>query len=59
MGGIALLEELQQLYPEIKLVMLSGHPADRIREEHPDGVAEWLEKPIDLDELADALRRAL
>ncbi len=59
MGGIALLEELQQLYPEIKMVMLSGHPLDAIREVHPDGIAEWLQKPINLDELAKALRRAL
>jgi signal transduction histidine kinase len=59
MGGIALSEELHKLYPEIKMVMLSGHPLDEIRVEAPDGIAEWLQKPIDLDELAEALRRAL
>ncbi len=59
MGGMALLEGLQQQYPEIKMVMLSGHPLDEIKGANHEGIAEWLQKPIDLDELAEALRRAL
>jgi len=40
-------------------VMLSGHPLDEIKGANHEGIAEWLQKPIDLDELAEALRRAL
>ncbi|MBN2003037.1 MAG: PAS domain S-box protein [Anaerolineae bacterium] len=60
MGGKALARALHRQAVSVPLVMMSGHPLDR---EDTDlraaGVTEWIQKPLDLTQLADLLARVL
>ena len=60
MDGIELLCEIRQRHPAIKVLLLTGftsdsHAATALRE----GAADFLTKPVDCDELREAVSRAL
>ncbi len=60
MGGLALAEEMSTRFPEIGVVMLTGHSRNEAtRTPAPDNVMGWVHKPPDLGELAAMLQRAL
>ena len=60
MGGIALFHALQQQVHPPKMVLLSGHPLENEMESLRDqGLQDWLLKPIDLEQVAQVITRAL
>ena len=60
MGGRALVRALQERDSSLPVIVLSGHPlGDTDKEMGEVGVVGWLQKPVDLDELAQVVGRAL
>ncbi len=60
MGGIALLHAMQQQNLTIPLILLTGHPlGDELEKMQAVGLAGWLSKPPDLDNLSRMLAQAL
>ena len=60
MGGRALLHALRQRNSGIKMVMLTGHPLGRKLDDlRALGMSAWLPKPLNLDQLAQAVAQAL
>lgn len=58
--GIDLFHQLRGRFPGLAILLLTGHGsiADAF-ETTKDGVADYLSKPIDVDQLADRVRRAV
>lgn len=60
MDGTALIQHLQAINPQVKIIILSGYPHPKPAELlEENGVLEWLQKPPQLAELAEALQQAL
>jgi signal transduction histidine kinase/ActR/RegA family two-component response regulator len=60
MGGIALFHAMQEQYPTIPVVLLTGHPLSKEMESLQIlGLAGWLPKPPDLTSLSYLLAKAL
>ena len=61
MGGRVLFRELSRLYPDIKIVLMSGHPMEEtvLEELRAEGLPGWLPKPPDLADLAKVIAEAL
>ncbi len=60
MGGKALLYALRQRGLTIPVIMLTGHPLKKEMEKlRAQGMADWLPKPPELEELAKVVYRAL
>lgn len=60
MDGLAALQEMKTLRPELPIVMMSGHAsiATAVRATHM-GAADFIEKPLDLGNTLAAVDRAL
>jgi len=55
--GISLLEQLIQRLPELKVIMMTAYPTvGSIRQAFDKGAVRYLTKPVDLPELAEAIR---
>jgi len=60
MGGIMLARLLKAKYPHVKVVALTGYPLEAEDKDWLSrGVVAWLQKPLGMEELAQAVRRAL
>jgi len=60
MGGMALMNTLKSQNPAIKMVIISGHPLrEQIEDMQLQGVKAWLQKPLDLDQLAQVIAQAI
>ena len=60
MGGKALLQALRERERAVPVVMLTGHPLEKEMEElRAQGMADWLPKPPELEQLAEVIARAL
>jgi UDP-3-O-[3-hydroxymyristoyl] N-acetylglucosamine deacetylase len=60
MDGIETLERLRQLYPNVPVVMMSGHATIATAMKATKlGAADFIEKPIDLELLLKSIRSAL
>ena len=60
MDGLELLRRLRRLYPEVPVVLLTGHASVELGVQGMElGAFEYLLKPIELDELLDTVRRAV
>ena len=60
MGGIELVRELRSIDPHVRVVAMTGYAVaedDGLRTE--EGIAAWIEKPPELDELGATLRRTI
>lgn len=58
--GITLLEQLTQRLPELKVIMMTAYPAvGSIKQAFDKGAVRYLTKPVDLPELAEAIKRLL
>ena len=56
-NGLDLLEELRQRMPDIKVFMMTAYPTvNSIKQAFDKGALRYLTKPVDLQELAEALR---
>jgi len=59
MDGLELLRHIRGEYPEVAVVLLTGHASVELGVQGIDlGAFEYLMKPVDLDELLDTARRA-
>jgi CheY-like chemotaxis protein len=60
MGGIELFHTLRQSHPDLPVVLLTGHAIEpQVKELRALGLRAWIVKPLDIDQLAQALRDAL
>jgi CheY-like chemotaxis protein len=60
MGGISLTQHLKKHDPEIKLLAITGHMLTQDLQELRDmGVVDIIHKPVDIDTLAETIRRVL
>lgn len=60
MSGHEVLRRLKQSYPDVPVLLITGHgtPAGEI-EPLPDGAFDYLIKPVQLDVLIDKMREAV
>jgi DNA-binding NtrC family response regulator len=59
MPGMDLLRRMRRDHPRVGVVLLTGHASVALGVEGMDlGAFEYLLKPVDVDDLADTLRRA-
>ncbi len=60
MTGVEVLEELKNIRPEVKAIMLTGYPTlETARESLKLGAGEYCVKPIDKDELEHKVESVL
>ncbi|MBK8986094.1 MAG: PAS domain S-box protein [Chloroflexi bacterium] len=60
MGGKELLQALRQRELNLPVIILSGHPLETERQTlQNEGIADWLTKPLDMNDLSLSLARAL
>lgn len=60
LGGRALLSSLKEKKPSMKVIVLTGYPLDENLEElRAEGMDDWMEKPVNLRQLAHAVADAL
>lgn len=59
MGGLELVRAIRSSYPDMRIVLITGHSSVREAEEGMGlGVFEYLVKPVPIDELVRVLRAA-
>jgi DNA-binding response OmpR family regulator len=60
MGGREVLRRLRVTYPKVPVLMITGHGAIAgDQEARPEGVSDYLLKPVQLDELIARMREAV
>ncbi len=60
MGGRALLQALRARDPQVRVVMLSGHPlGEELEGLREQGLKGWMLKPLSVEQLADVVAQAL
>jgi CheY-like chemotaxis protein len=62
MDGAALVEALKALNPNVKVILISGYPLDDEAEAGQvigEEIVSWVQKPVDLAELAQVIARTL
>lgn len=58
--GLEVLKNVKEHYPQVQVVILTGHGSDRDREEAERlGAYDYLEKPVNIDTLVSTIRKAL
>lgn len=59
MGGMEVLERVRKEYPQVQVIIMTGHGSDKEEvEARRLGAFEYLRKPVDINELMDVVRRA-
>jgi two-component system OmpR family response regulator len=59
MDGLELLRRMQRDHPNVAVILLTGHASIELGVKGMElGAFEYLLKPVDIDDLLDALRRA-
>jgi len=57
--GIEVLKKVKQEHPSVAVIILTGHGSEKDRELCMSlGAFAYLEKPVDIDELSDTMKRA-
>jgi two-component system response regulator CpxR len=57
--GMAILRQVKQTRPEIEVIVLTGHGSEADREKCMAlGAFAYMQKPVDIDELSEILKRA-
>ncbi|MBN2320871.1 MAG: response regulator [Acidobacteria bacterium] len=57
--GIEVLKKVKKEYPSVAVIILTGHGTEKDRELCMSlGAFAYLEKPVDIDELSDTMKRA-
>jgi len=63
MSGLTLCRELKRRYPAVLAVILTGHPlaerSNNSKDLESAGVVGWVQKPMDLEQLAGAVAQAV
>ena len=59
MGGMEVLQEIKKAYPNIQVIMLTGHGTDKDEEQARKlGGFDFLNKPVDIDTLEQKIKAA-
>jgi CheY-like chemotaxis protein len=59
MDGMDVLKQVKQTRPEIEVIILTGHGSELDRKECMDlGAFSYLQKPVDIDQLSETLKKA-
>ncbi|MGC8785532.1 MAG: sigma-54-dependent transcriptional regulator [Armatimonadota bacterium] len=59
MNGMEVLQKVREMYPNVMAIMITAHPTVRTAvQAMKDGAIDYIEKPIDLDELKAKVDRA-
>ncbi|MBW1975743.1 MAG: response regulator [Deltaproteobacteria bacterium] len=57
--GMEVLKRVRKAYPQVQVIILTGHGSEKDEEEARRlGAFEYLQKPVDIDELVKLLRLA-
>jgi DNA-binding NtrC family response regulator len=57
--GLEVLRRVKKAYPEVQVIILTGHGSDKDADEARRlGAFEYLQKPVDVEELVPIVRRA-
>jgi len=57
--GMEVLRRMKKLYPKVQVVILTGHGSDKDEEQARRlGAFEYLQKPVNLEDLVEVLKRA-
>lgn len=60
LDGVQLFHRLQALNPNVRIVMMTGHPlGEERRQLLEQGMVDWVQKPLDLALLAETMQRGL
>lgn len=60
MGGIEVLETVRELYPDIEVIIISGHAnVDMAVKAIKMGAYDFVEKPLDIEKILNLVERAL
>jgi len=59
MGGRELVRVLKKADPHLKAVAITGHVTEEIQELRKEGILEVIQKPLDVNTLAQVVRRVL
>ena len=60
MNGDELLKQLQEKRPDIRMIIITGYPfAEGDKVSLGEGIADWLQKPFEVEELVKAIQEAL
>jgi len=60
MGGLELFHAIQDKWPEIKMLFVTGHPMDGESQKLLErGSVHWLQKPFSVQEFSQAVRNLL
>jgi DNA-binding NtrC family response regulator len=59
MGGMEVLRRVKKMYPEVQVVIMTGHGSDEDEAEARRlGAVDYLRKPVEISELVEAVRSA-
>jgi len=59
MGGLEVLEKVRKLYPQVQVIILTGHGSDAEEvEARRLGAFDYLKKPVDINNLMERVREA-
>ncbi len=57
--GIDVLKKVKKTYPNIQVIVLTGHGTEKDEERARElGAFDYLEKPVDIDKLVDRMKKA-
>jgi len=57
LGGLDTLRRIKQMYPDLQVVLLSGHGStEDVQEGLRLGALAYLQKPVDIEQLVDLIR---
>jgi len=57
--GIEVLKNVRKTYPNIQVIILTGHGTEKDEERARElGAFDYLEKPVDVDKLVDRIKKA-
>ena len=59
MNGMELHAQLQAANPDLKTILLSGYPLAEKEVWQREGITDWIKKPVNMEQLAQALHQAL
>jgi len=59
MNGIEVLKKVKEAYPQVKVVMLTGHGSEKDEEDARKlGAFDYLQKPSGLERIIDSIKKA-
>lgn len=59
MGGMEVLEAVKKMYPQVQVIILTGHGSDKEEvEARRLGAFGYLRKPVDINDLMESVRKA-